>query len=640
MRNLASTVFRLGACFVLVCVLRSHARADDVELVVEFNETAPTAKPDAPAKPADKKSPSEKQAADGLGQRSEREVTVADQLSFREEQVAQEMAELEQRMFRLSEGLKKLEPENASRLMLGLKYAREELILHQMRETQAALAKMALKGAVDEQKQLLAKLERLQQLLLSTDLDFEMRLERLRQIRETLRRLDSVIKEESREERVSKKAAEAEKKLKSLAERKAALEKLVKEQTAHNEQNAPRAKAESLSDDDRAASGKLSEAQEATRKGTQALAAELQDGASPKNLVSAVENMQAAVEGLAKPAPAEAQPKMEEALASLQKELDDVTNQEAEAKEALKEEELAAMRKEQEANRRANDDVTEMTRGLGANGTEALAEMLRAGGNMSAAESAFGSGQAGAANGEQGKAVAALKYAQELLAAEAEALARQLRREVKKRVSEGLTAMLEMQVAVRQRTVALVPGVKEGSRQAMSAVIALAKREEKITSAAQELINIVEETEFGIALPAALAAVRDATEGVQMDLAEGNASQEVVAAEKQIEADLQAMLEVVEEMSDANSKSGRRGGDSPDEQRKEMNRIISELKMIRLLEVRVHQSTIEVEGKRVPATLSPALRKRIEDLEGRQEDIRDATEQLATERGDEIPLPE
>jgi hypothetical protein len=200
--------------------------------------------------------------------------------------------------------------------------------------------------------------------------------------------------------------------------------------------------------------------------------------------------------------------------------------------------------------------------------------------------------------------------------------------------------MLEMQVAVRQRTVALAPGVKEGSRQALSAVIVLAKREEKITSAAQELINIVEETEFGIALPAALAAVRDATEGVQMDLAEGNASQDVVAAEKQIEADLQAMLEVVEEMSDANSKSGRRGGNSPDEQRKEMNRIISELKMIRLLEVRVHQSTIEVEGKRVPATLSAALRKRIEDLEGRQEDIRDATEQLASERGDEIPLPE
>jgi hypothetical protein len=38
--------------------------------------------------------------------------------------------------------------------------------------------------------------------------------------------------------------------------------------------------------------------------------------------------------------------------------------------------------------------------------------------------------------------------------------------------------------------------------------------------------------------------------------------------------------------------------------------------------------------------LTPALRKRIQDLEGRQQDIRDATELLAEERGDEVPLAE
>src|SRR5207248_155682 len=119
----------------------------------------------------------------------------------------------------------------SSRLMLGLKYAREELILHQMKETQDALAKLSLKGAVDEQKQLLAKLERLQQLLLSTDLDFEMRLERLRQIREVLRKLDSVVKEESREEKQSKLAAQKEKELAALTKRKAAIEDLIKQQT-------------------------------------------------------------------------------------------------------------------------------------------------------------------------------------------------------------------------------------------------------------------------------------------------------------------------------------------------------------------------------------------------------------------------
>jgi hypothetical protein len=281
-----------------------------------------------------------------------------------------------------------------------------------------------------------------------------------------------------------------------------------------------------------------------------------------------------------------------------------------------------------------------MTRGLGNNGTVALADLLRAGGFMGGAEGAFSNSQAGQGNGEQGKALAALKYAEELLAEEAERLARQLRREVKKRVNDGLALMLEEQTIVRERTVALQSGVKQGSRQALAGIAALAKREERISNVAQELINVVEETEFGIALPAALAAVRDATEGVQWSLAEADASDDVVAAEKQIEADLKAMLEVVSEMSDANSRSGRRGGQSQEEQRREQNRIISELKMLQLLQNRVLQSTKEVDAKRATASLNPGLRKRIEYLEGRQEDVRDATERLAEERGEEVPVPE
>ncbi len=592
------------------------------------------------ASKTDSAAPSSKQQASGLGQRSEREVSIGEQLSFREQQVHEEMSELEQRMFRLSEALKKLEPENSSRLMLGLKYAREELILHQMKETQEALARLALKGAAEEQKQLLAKLERLQQLLLSTDLDFEMRLERLRQIRETLRKLDGVIREESRQEKISKKAAAKEMQLAALTKRKATLEELVKQQAMHVEKATPLANAETLSDEQRASASKLSTAQEATRASTKTLTDDLQQVASSKNLVEATANMQSAVDALARPAPAEALAPMTEALEKLTKELDRVTAEEAAAKSALTKDNFAAMRKEQQSNRGATDEVTDMTRQLGTSGAAALAELMRASGNMGGAENAFGASRAGAGNGEQGRALASLKYAAELLAEEAERLARQLRREVKKRVTEGLTAMLEMQAAVRERTVALGPGVTLGSRQALSALSTLAKREEKITATAQELINIVEETEFGIALPAALAAVRDATEGVQMSLAEGDASNEVVKEEKQIEADLKAMLEVVSEMSDANSKKGRRGGNSEEDQRKEQNRIISELKMIRLLQTRVHQNTSDVDAKRAAAALPPGIRKRIEDLEGRQEDIRDATEQLASERGDQIPQPE
>ena len=107
------------------------------------------------------------------------------------------MTELEERMFRLSEALASLEPENASRLRLALKFSREELILHQMKETQKLLKDAQLSKAETEVRELLAKLEHLRSLLLAEDLDFQMKLARLRQMRESLGQLERIIKEES-----------------------------------------------------------------------------------------------------------------------------------------------------------------------------------------------------------------------------------------------------------------------------------------------------------------------------------------------------------------------------------------------------------------------------------------------------------
>ena len=593
------------------------------------------AAPDA-VKSADAQEPA------GLGQRSEREVGPGDQLSFRQKQVAEEMHELERRMFRLSETLKMLEPENSSRLMLGLKYAREELILHRMGELQEQLGKLALKGAVDEQQQVLAKLERLEQLLLSSDLDFEMKLERLRQIRETLRKLNAVVREEVREEKLSKESTEKEKELDALAARRKALEALIQQQSEHIEKNAPLAGETPLDADAQKAAGELAKAQEATRKETQSLAGASSPGGESKSLSSAAGNMQSAVAALEKPAPADAKQPMQDALADLKQELDALAKKEEAAKAALTKDQFAVLSEDQQANRRATDDVAEMTRRLGNSGTPSLAELMRAGGFMSGAENAFGKSQAGAGNAEQGRALEALKYAEQLLSEEAERLARQLRREVKKRVADGLTLMLDEQVAVRKRTQSLQSGVAEGARPALESLAIVAKREARITDVAQELINIVEETEFGIALPAALAAVRDATEGVQLSLEEGNAADSVVKAEQQIEADITEMIGIVSEMSDANSRNARRAnaGQSQEELRKEQNRIISELRMLRLLQDRVHKSTKDSDALRADAPLTAALRKRIQDLEGRQEDIRDATELLAEERGEEVPVPE
>ncbi len=122
-----------------------------------------------------------------------------DTIGFSQENVAAQMNELEERMFRLSEALRGLEPENASRLRLALKFSREELILEQMRETHKLLKDAQLSKAETEVKELIAKLEHLRNLLLAEDLDFQLKLARLRQMRETLGQLERIVKEERRE---------------------------------------------------------------------------------------------------------------------------------------------------------------------------------------------------------------------------------------------------------------------------------------------------------------------------------------------------------------------------------------------------------------------------------------------------------
>ena len=135
-------------------------------------------------------------------------------------------------MFRLSEALASLEPENASRLRLALKFSREELILAQMKETQGLLKEAQLAKAETEARELLAKLEHLRRLLLAEDLDFQMKLARLRQMRETMAQLDRIINEEKRELSWSRKAVDDQGGLSRFRDRKADLEALVRDQKA------------------------------------------------------------------------------------------------------------------------------------------------------------------------------------------------------------------------------------------------------------------------------------------------------------------------------------------------------------------------------------------------------------------------
>jgi hypothetical protein len=303
----------------------------------------------------------------------------------------------------------------------------------------------------------------------------------------------------------------------------------------------------------------------------------------------------------------------------------------------LAKEKFDEMRKDQEGNRKATDGISDSVRKLGDSGATALGELIRAAGSMSSAEDELGNLKPDPAGDQQDQALKSLKYARDELAREEAELLEGLRAEVRRRVLEALTIMLEKQVAVRESTETLQPRVKAGSREAVTSVVGLSRAEGRIIELASESITLVEETEFGIALPAALRVVRRSMTGVKTALAGGDASPPVVTAELQIEEDLKALLDAMKQMPSSRS-SNNRAQRGPRDRERELNRIIAELKMIRLLQVRVNSETLDVDGKRAPedAALSAAIRKAIEAVEDHQDEVREATLRLAEERSEEL----
>ncbi len=75
----------------------------------------------------------------------------------------------------------------------------------------------------------------------------------------------------------------------------------------------------------------------------------------------------------------------------------------------------------------------------------------------------------------------------------------------------------------------------------------------------------------------------------------------------------------------------------PRERERELNRLIAELKMVRMIQARLNDDTVGVDKTRpaVP-TLPPALRREVETLEATQDEIRDSLAKIA----ERLPFPE
>jgi hypothetical protein len=189
-----------------------------------------------------------------------------------------------------------------------------------------------------------------------------------------------------------------------------------------------------------------------------------------------------------------------------------------------------------------------------------------------------------------------------------------------------LTDMHEAQKEIRETTEAQAPRAAKKSRTAELLVAGLSRKEAELGDRTEQLAMLAEETEFGIALPTALRVLQREMRTVQGWLAESDASPRTVKLEKRIEEDLLALLEAMRRLPPTTPPPP--GAPLPSDLRareRELNRLIAELKMIRLLQSRLNDDTVEADDSRPKKDiLPPALRREIEALKASQEEIRDS----------------
>jgi len=560
-----------------------------------------------------------------------------DTIRFSQENVVAQMNELEERMFRLSEALLGLEPENASRLRLALKFSREELILEQMRETHKLLKDAQLSKAETEVKELIAKLEHLRNLLLAEDLDFQLKLARLRQMRETLGHLERIVKEERRELGWSRFAMEQRKRLERFTTRRPDLEAIVHDQQAviADTKNTS-SNGEKPAKDARAAlrgrEVKLRNA--ASGLATDPLFADLQ----PPHLRRADAQLAEAVTSLEGADVKAAVASEDKALGLLREGLTRLDEQVAQTERTIAEAEFRRRAGDQAKNRGTTESLEATSARLGDVGVALRKDLIRASASMRSAEKGLGKTAASTVADDQSAALDILAKSRDEFTRSIERLLVELRAELQSRLIAVLTEMHELELAIRETTQAQAPRVLQKSRSALVTVAGLSKNESELGERTEHLLALVEETEFGIALPTTLRILSREMRSIEGWLKAGDVASRTVVLETRVEEDLLGLAQAVRRLPPTTPPPpGTALSSDLRERERELNRLIAELKMVRMIQSRLNDDTVGVDKTRPAApTLPPALRREVETLEATQDEIRDSLAKIA----ERLPFPE
>ncbi len=428
---------------------------------------------------------------------------------FQQEKALAHMKELEERMFRLAEMIRESQPEDSARLLLGVRQARDELLTERMRQVTELVGSLELRNASDQQQQIISELEALRTLLLTADLNLELKLEQLRKMREAIEKIDALIDKE-----------------------------------------------------------------QAQLDQTQPLGELAQPPADPL---------------------------------------------------------LDALRADEQRNAKAAGDLKEQVGKLAGEAGKQAGKLGEAGQAMQGAAGELGEGRPDGAAGKQREAIEKLRQARNNIEKEREKLAKEIELTVRKQVMENLEEMLTRQTQVREATESLSEKAAAQNAQALLAVRRLADAEDKIHQLCTDTIELATETGFSVTLPPTLDVIRGLMIVVSDDLRLGLADAGVIEREQQIESHLTTLIDAME-ASNANADPQDNPFNQPpgvNQKRQELNKLLAEVRMLKILQLAINQATTQLETDRVQRDLSAGqVRARSQRLKQQQDAVRQTTLKL------------
>ncbi len=285
---------------------------------------------------------------------------------------------------------------------------------------------------------------------------------------------------------------------------------------------------------------------------------------------------------------------------------------------------LDPIKTDQQTNRKATDDVAKKVAEMGDTAKSAIDPLNSATGSMSKAEGHLGSAKPGDASVMQQDAVKNLEAARDELAQAQQKLMQQIESQVRKQVLVNLTEMLERQQKIREASVALLSRATGDDREGTLRIKQLALAEQHIVTIADQTINLINETQFSIALPPAIQSIQRRCIFIVNDLQQGRDTDPVIGSEKQVERDLQDLLDTFKQL--AASKMGNGSCNCKGDK----NKLLAELKVLRMLQIRVNEETTDADGHRAASMpeLSKEMRDKIGTIRDAQQNVQDAADKI------------